>query len=260
MKQRFERLHARLRARAHASPPSAASSRRRRTSTRARGRQCSTTSCATGRSATASRSRSSTAQPTTTSTSTASRASTASTHSSSRVASSWEWARPPTRQTQRPCTPLGTRKNDSPLRGRTAAEREHLAGKPAPDTFLAAARMLDAEPPEAPSSRTRRPASRPGARATRMGRRRRPQRASGGASTARRRRVRFVRCRCGLWSRGYRMRLRRMRVKRVASSGGARIVVWQLRGTCAKRPSGARLSAARFTASVSQIYAVSRRP
>jgi beta-phosphoglucomutase family hydrolase len=31
----------------------------------------------------------------------------------------------------------------------TAAEREHLAGKPAPDTFLAAARMLDAEPPEA---------------------------------------------------------------------------------------------------------------
>jgi beta-phosphoglucomutase family hydrolase len=29
------------------------------------------------------------------------------------------------------------------------AEREHLAGKPAPDTFLAAARMLGAEPPAA---------------------------------------------------------------------------------------------------------------
>jgi beta-phosphoglucomutase family hydrolase len=31
----------------------------------------------------------------------------------------------------------------------TVAEREHLAGKPAPDTFLAAARALDTEPPHA---------------------------------------------------------------------------------------------------------------
>ena len=31
----------------------------------------------------------------------------------------------------------------------TVAEREHLRGKPAPDTFLAGARALGAEPPEA---------------------------------------------------------------------------------------------------------------
>ena len=44
------------------------------------------------------------------------------------------------------------------------AEREHLRGKPAPDTFLAAARALGVEPGRRrPSSRTRWPASRPAA-------------------------------------------------------------------------------------------------
>ena len=43
------------------------------------------------------------------------------------------------------------------------AEREDLTGKPAPDTFLAAARTLGVEPARRrPSSRMRSPASRPG--------------------------------------------------------------------------------------------------
>ena len=46
------------------------------------------------------------------------------------------------------------------------AEREHLKGKPAPDTFLAGARALGVEPAQAASSRTRWRASRPAGPAT----------------------------------------------------------------------------------------------
>ena len=45
------------------------------------------------------------------------------------------------------------------------AEREHLKGKPAPDTYLAAAAALDVNPTRQPSSMTRSLGSRPGGRA-----------------------------------------------------------------------------------------------
>ena len=51
---------------------------------------------------------------------------------------------------------------DTVVDGVVAAE-EHLKGKPAPDTFLAAARRLGVEPREASSTRTRWPGCRPGA-------------------------------------------------------------------------------------------------
>ena len=46
------------------------------------------------------------------------------------------------------------------------AKERGLHGKPAPDTFLEAARMLGVTPPTPPSSRTRWPASRPATRAS----------------------------------------------------------------------------------------------
>jgi beta-phosphoglucomutase-like phosphatase (HAD superfamily) len=42
------------------------------------------------------------------------------------------------------------------------AEREHLAGKPVPDTFVAGARALGLEPAQAASLRTRSPAPQAG--------------------------------------------------------------------------------------------------
>ena len=69
------------------------------------------------------------------------------------------------------------------------AEHEHLAGKPAPDTFLAAARKLGVGPPTPRSSRTRSPASRQATPGASAGRGRRSRRASRRAQTARRRLV-----------------------------------------------------------------------